>query len=383
MVRLRGNRVLHFVDRYGGIPAVALLGALRGRRRFPASISSIALLKAGAIGDTVLLSAAVGDLRRAFPHAWLVLFSAESNYEIGRMLGGVSKVFRVPISNPVAALRILRSVPVDVILDFGQWSRAEALFSLASKSAFTAGFQTTAQYRHYGYDIAVEHSAEVHELENYRALVRTLGVQADSMPHLEALEANPLAERSYVVCHLWPGGINSDVKEWPLKNWTQLFGELMRRGLEVVLTGSLADRNRNQELTTSLPRDALDNVHNVAGLDLAKTAAVLAGARLVVSVNTGIMHMAAALGSSVVGLQGPTSSKRWGPIGEKSIAVDSTLKGCGYLNLGWEYPKNPPACMEAISLESVVHACDALLGGALPPSRLLIPEMCNSHRLSH
>ena len=142
-----------------------LLGALRGRRRFPASISSIALLKAGAIGDTVLLSAAVGDLRRAFPHAWLVLFSAESNYEIGRMLGGVSEVFRVPISNPVAALRILRSVPVDVILDFGQWSRAEALFSLASKSAFTAGFQTTAQYRHYGYDIAVEHSAEVHELE--------------------------------------------------------------------------------------------------------------------------------------------------------------------------------------------------------------------------
>jgi heptosyltransferase I len=330
------------------------------------------------------MSAAVADLRRAFPHASLVLFSSESNYEIACMLEGVSEVFRVPIGNPVAALRILRSIPVDVIFDFGQWSRAEALFSLASKTAFTVGFRTTAQYRHYGYDIAVEHSAEVHELENYRALVRGLGVQTESMPHLEALEANPLADRSYVVCHLWPGGIDSDLKEWPLENWTQLFGELMRKGLEVVLTGSLADRNRNQDLTTGLPPDVLPNVHSVAGLGLAKTAAVLAGARLVVSVNTGIMHMAAALGSSVVGLQGPTSSRRWGPIGEKSIAVDSTLKACGYLNLGWEYPKNPPACMEAISLESVVHACDALLGNALPPGRALISdEMCNSGRRSH
>jgi len=330
------------------------------------------------------MSAAVADLRRAFPHASLVLFSAESNYEIACMLEGVSEVFRVPVGNPVAALRTLRSIPVDVIFDFGQWSRAEALFSLASKTAFTVGFRTTAQHRHYGYDIAVEHSAEVHELENYRALVRTLGVQTESMPHLEALGANPLAERNYVVCHLWPGGIDSGLKEWPLGNWTQLFTELLRKGFEIVLTGSLADRSRNEELTAGLPPDMLHKVHSVAGLDLAKTAAVLAGSRLVVSVNTGIMHMAAALGSSVVGLQGPTSSRRWGPIGAKSIAVDATLTGCGYLNLGWEYPKKPPACMEAISLESVVHACDALLGSAWPTSQLLMSsEMCNSGRRTH
>lgn len=373
--------MVHLADRYAGIPAVALLGALRGRRRLPASISSIGLLKAAAIGDTVLMSAAVADLRRAFPHASLVLFSTESNYEIACMLEGVTEVCRLPISRPLAALRKWRSTPMDVIFDFGQWTRAEALLSLASKTAFTVGFRTAGQYRHYGYDLAVEHSAEVHELENYRALVRTLGVQTKSMPHLEALEPNPLAERSYVVCHLWPGGIGRGLKEWPLENWRQLFGELTRKGLEIVLTGSLADRNRNQEC---LRPDVLHNVHNVAGLDLAKTAAVLAGARLVVSVNTGIMHMAAALGSPVVGLQGPTSSRRWGPVGKKSIAVDSTLTGCGYLNLGWEYPKNPPACMEAISLESVVHACDAVLESTLPPSRLLLSKViCNPARGSH
>jgi len=114
-------------------------------------------------------------------------------------------------------------------------------------------------------------------------------------------------------------------------------------------------------LINGLPADMRQDVHNAAGLNLAKTAAVLAGARLVVSVDTGIMHMAAALGTPVVGLHGPTSSRRWGPVGERNIAVDSTLNGSGYLNLGWDYPKNPPACMDGVRFESVVDACDALL----------------------
>jgi len=364
VIRLRGNPTLHFVDRYAGIPAIAFFGALRSRRKFPSSIGSLGLLKSAAIGDTVLMSAVIADLRRAFPHAALILFSGESNYEIACMLEGLTNVVRVPIGNPLAALKIVRSVPVDVIIDFGQWSRMEALLALSNQSAFTLGFRTTAQYRHYGYDIAVEHSSETHELENYRALVRTLGVEAESLPYLKALEANPLAGRSYAVCHLWPGGVGSALKQWSLGNWRQLLGELSRRGLEIACTGSWADRNRNEEFMAGLPAGMLHQIHNTAGLDLAKTAAVLAEARLVVSVNTGIMHMAAALGSPVVGLQGPTSSRRWGPIGKRSIAVDSMLDGCGYLNLGWEYPKNPPPCMEAISLASVVYACDLMLGSS-------------------
>jgi ADP-heptose:LPS heptosyltransferase len=379
VIRLRGNPTLRFVDRYAGIPAIALFGALRRRRKFLTAIGSIGLLKSAAIGDTVLMSAVIADLRRAFPDAALVLFSGESNYEMACLLEGLTNVFKVPTGNPLAALKVVRSVPVDVLLDFGQWSRTEALLSLSNRTAFTVGFRTSAQYRHYGYDIAVEHSSETHELENYRALVRTLGVEAESMPRLKAGEINPLAERSYVVCHLWPGGTARHLKEWPLRNWQRLFGELTRRELEVVLTGSLMDSSRNEELIAGLPADMLHVVHNIAGFDLGKTAAVLAGARLVVSVNTGIMHMAAALGCPVVGLHGPTSSKRWGPVGEKSIAVDSTLNGSGYLNLGWDYPKNPPACMDGVKLESVVDACDTLLSDSVEFS-ILQNRTIRAHR---
>jgi heptosyltransferase I len=78
---------------------------------------------------------------------------------------------------------------------------------------------------------------------------------------------------------------------------------------------------------------------------------------MVVSVDTGIMHLAAALGVPVIGLHGPTSSKRWGPIGRNADAIDSPDPGAGYLYLGFEVPAVPPPCMEAISYETVLDEC--------------------------
>ena len=66
--------------------------------------------------------------------------------------------------------------------------------------------------------------------------------------------------------------------------------------------------------------------------------------------------MAAALGTPVVGLDGPTSSLRSGPVGSRAASVDAPGSGCGYLDFGFEYPSNPPDCMARISTDSVMAA---------------------------
>jgi heptosyltransferase I len=83
---------------------------------------------------------------------------------------------------------------------------------------------------------------------------------------------------------------------------------------------------------------------------------VLAASACVVTVNTGVMHMAAAVGASTVALNGPTSSRRWGPIGPRAVSVDSSFAGCGYLDLGWEYRGRRQDCMQGIPVERVVDA---------------------------
>ena len=82
MIKLRGNSMLHHLDRYGGIPAIVVLGHMRRKRAAPSTIQTIGLLKLGAIGDTVLMSAVIADLRHAFPNASITFFSGESNFEI-------------------------------------------------------------------------------------------------------------------------------------------------------------------------------------------------------------------------------------------------------------------------------------------------------------
>jgi ADP-heptose:LPS heptosyltransferase len=360
-IRERGNPALHFADRYIGIPTVALLGGIKRKQSLPSKIQSIGLLKLGAIGDTVLMSAVISDLRAAFPHASVIFFSGRSNFEIARMLDGIDRVVQVPIANLAAGLRAIRSVAVDALLDFGQWSRVDALLSIFSQAAFTLGFSTPGQHRDYGYDLAVEHSADVHELENFRRLVRVLGVETRNGPFLRATQGGrPFAE-DYAAFHLWPGGRRSELKQWPSERWLLLMEQFAKWGIKVVLTGAPTDRCRNDQLIASAPSRARCFVKNAAGLSLQRTAATLAHSRLVVSVNTGVMHIAAALDAPLVALHGPTSSKRWGPISDKAVVVDAPEHGCGYLNLGWERPARPLACMQSIRYEAVRDACRTLL----------------------
>jgi ADP-heptose:LPS heptosyltransferase len=99
-----------------------------------------------------------------------------------------------------------------------------------------------------------------------------------------------------------------------------------------------------------------DHVKSLAGqADLAETAMEIARAAAVVCVNTGVMHLAAALNTPLVALHGPTNPVRWGPLSADAITVaPPSDSGGGYLNLGFEYPANPPDCMAAITLEEVL-----------------------------
>jgi heptosyltransferase I len=89
---------------------------------------------------------------------------------------------------------------------------------------------------------------------------------------------------------------------------------------------------------------------------LEELADLLGAATCVVSVNTGIAHLAAAVGVPTITLNGPTAGRRWGPIGPRAVGVDSGLAGCGYLDFGWEYKGKRRDCMQGISPDRVLQA---------------------------
>ncbi len=313
------------------------------------------------MGDTVLLSAIVADLRAAFPESSILFFCGESNWEVARMIPGLDRVIPAPASNPFAAVRAIRSRDLDVLLDFGHWPRWDAFLAAISRARFTVGFDTPGQYRGRAYDMAVPHSVDVHALGNYRTLLHAIGVATHHLPALIAPPPIQESPRAYAVFHLWPGGTRKDVKRWPVENWLRLAGDFARWGFDVVLTGARPDQSANDAFIALTGRTWRGRMRNAGGAKLPLTAAILANARVVVSVDTGVMHMASALGAPLVALHGPTSARRWGPFGERAVAIEATLPGCGYIHFGWERASGRPACMESIRYETVRDACRALL----------------------
>lgn len=361
----RGNVRLRVIDYYVGIPLIAALGVLRKKQPLPPKPDRIGVLNTAAIGDTVIMSAVIADLREHYRRSEILLLAGPSNDEVSHMIKHADAVIQLSVFNPLNAIRQIRNLDVDILLDFGPWSRLNALFALFSDALFTVGFRTARQFRHYGYDVSVEHRADVHELENHRRIVTAIGVQPTHLPSLtfDAGPARMLVEQAkpFVVFHPWPGGTGARFKEWPQARWVALAEELIAVGYRVVLTGSQNQRDLNEQLIARIGSPRTSRTLNVAGISLRETAGWLAGAQLVVAVNTGIMHLADALRVPLVALHGPTSVKRWGPAGGGAISLESPIEGSGYLNLGFEYPRQPPKCMEGITFDRVLQACRMVL----------------------
>lgn len=364
----RGSRVLRSLDRIAGIPVIWCLGKLRTKHGLlPGDITRIGILETAAIGDTTLSSAALYDLRDSYPGAHMVFFAGSSNVAIAKLLGVADQVIELPVANPLRACQMLRQFRFDLLLDFGPWPRINALLSHFARAKFKVGFKTPGQYRHYIYDRWVDHSDEQHELENFRGLVREIGVKTTRTPgfphtvgHSDTL-GHLIPEGPYVVFHLWPGGYRSKLKEWPVQKWLELGRKISSMGLRIILTGASADRDKNAAVIARMAAEgAAGSWADCAGCTLDQTIGILRRSRLVVCVDTGVMHLAAAVGSPVIGLHGPTSPRRWGAVGEHAVAVSAPGPGCGYLSLGLEYPAHCD-CMLRITVGQVFHQCLVLL----------------------
>jgi heptosyltransferase I len=128
----------------------------------------------------------------------------------------------------------------------------------------------------------------------------------------------------------------------------------------VVFSGTDAEYARVVAVIDHLkPGGMATNLAGKASLPL--IAGILAKASLVISVNTGIMHLAAAVKALLVAINGPTSVIRWGAVSQYSVTVTPIDMSCApCLNLGYEYKCSENKCMKTISPQAVLDAAKML-----------------------
>ncbi|MDB4877431.1 MAG: glycosyl transferase family 9 [Gemmatimonadetes bacterium] len=335
-------------------------------------------MKTAAIGDTLLLAGLIEDVRRAYPAAAVILITGRDNQGVAGLLpGGVDDHLVVSTGAPLSAVAAVRRAALDIIVDFGSWPRFDALLTALSGARFRVGFRTAEQFRHYSLDRSVEHSNGLHERENYARLLGAIGVESLAPPRIDppcALSAERYPAPPYAVFHAWSGGYMHEAKEWPESRWAELGRMAARRGWTVVLSGAGSDERKTEALKQSLRAAGVSAVNAAGAYTLAELADVFAASEVVVSVNTGVMHLSALVGARTVSLEGPTPTARWGPLGQRTRAVVTTLPGCGYLNLGFEYAGERSDCMDGISVHAVESAIEALTAIPSSPRRSSTPD---------
>lgn len=167
----------------------------------------------------------------------------------------------------------------------------------------------------------------------------------------------------YVVLHV---GARFPHKVWPLERFAQLARSRIEKGETVVLLegpldgGAVAEVEARPEVREEIGR----RLRVARGLTPPETAGLLAGARAFVGNDSGPMHLAAAVGTPVVALFGPSDERIWGPWAPKERAV-VLRRDCAC-----PYGSRPPCvlsgttrprCLEEIPTAVVETALDRLL----------------------
>jgi len=354
MMNVRGKKAFKLLDKYLGVPILFVLNLFSKKKQLPKTIEKIGILTVPAIGDIILLNGFLRDIKIFKHDVKIILFVTAEVREIAEIMGSYDEIVSIELFKPLRAIKKLRSYPVDVFIDTAQWTRINAIFTFFSKSKYKIGFKTKGQYKHFIFDFAAEHSNLTHELYNYKKLSFTKEIKTESLPKI-GFNHKVQIKKDQVVIHTRSGGYLSELKGWPDENWRRIIDYLLESQYDIYFTGSAPD-HKHLELLINNYKDNI-RLHNVAGkISLRETAVLLVSSQLVISVDTGIMHLASALGCNLISLHGPTAPTRWGPLNRNSKAIQSDYPEAPCLYLGFEYncKDRSGECMKRITPEMVI-----------------------------
>ncbi len=296
---------------------------------------NILIVRLGALGDVVHAVPAAAALRQAFPAAGIDWLVDKKHRDIVDLVTVVDRV--VPLESPTlagwtAVLRTLRRTPYDIAIDL-QGLMKSAVLARASGAARVVGFSIW----HVREKTARPFYSDAHDAEgghvirkNLR-LLRALGVEDDAIrfpiadvpsPALDELRRRIPEDRQFAL-------INAGAA-WPNKRWPpDRFGELASFlrdacGLTpVVLWGPGEEGLADAVIAASSNAAIAAPAAGVADL-----VALARASALVVSGDTGPLHVATAVGTPTVSLFGPTDAERNGPYAPDDVVV-SRYETCG------------------------------------------------------
>jgi lipopolysaccharide heptosyltransferase II len=375
----RERALVTAADRLFGV-AAAVARPFRSRRRRPAP-RRILLLRLERIGDLLMALPAMADVRAHAPDAEIDLIVGGWNARLASAMPAVTRVETLDarwlardegglgLRSLLASARRWRGRRYDLAINFEPDVRSNLLL-VASGAAWTAG------YRSGGggalLDCALDYDTRAHTTDNARRLVAATFGSAPAVPSGRPGLVLPESARAQAEGRLVGArgplvGIHVSggraIKQWEPDRFAEVARRLIHTvGATIVLTGSPADRSLVESVRRSLPEASVIDVSG--DLDLLAVGAILERLDLLVTGDTGPMHLAAAVATPIVAVFGPSDPVRYAPCGphDRVVRVDLPCSPCNRI-------RRPPArcvghtpdCLDLVSADRVFTAAMSVL----------------------
>lgn len=317
----------------------------------PAVPRRILLVQISAMGDQVQTLPAVSDIADRWPGI-VIDWAVDARFaDIPRLHPAVRNVFALPLKSTqqhrslralrelLSVVRAVRAERYDLVWD-PHGVLKSAIISCLAKSPLRVGYRAQdcggEPLAAHAYHLHFARPAGVHGTEGRRVfaqvvldtdLNRPVDYAIDQrFPHMPDPTAQPTAFLAHCA--------SKPEKLWPLERWQQLAARLVQDGLHVQLAwGNSTELERAQHIIDSLPADT---AHLLDCRGLLDMLAIIAKSSLVIGVDTGFTHMAAALRRPVLGLFVSTGPELFTPT---SPDLARTLGGDGMtpsVNAAWK-----------------------------------------------
>lgn len=339
----------------------------------------ILILKPSSLGDVVQALPVARLLRLRFPgarlHWWVNADLApllEDDPDIARIVPFERRHWARPesIGRGINAIRQLRSERYDWVLDLQGLARSAALAWLA-RGRLTVGLEDWREGAPALFDVSVPRpSPTTHAVDWYLAVLRTLEVPVDRTfdwlpirPGAAAAVAAQSGPPDSVWIALQPGARWRN-KRWPADRFAETAQRLISENphCRIAVLGGAADR----PLGAGIAAVGGSRVLDLTGrLTLPEMVEWIRRCAVLVTNDTGPMHVAAALGRPVVGIFGPTDPRRTGPYGQTDQILRVPMPCAPCLKPSCHL-EDPIACLTRIPVQSVVEAVTARLRSPVP-----------------
>ena len=352
------------------------------------NIKKIGILRANALGDFIVTLPAIKAIRCAFPDAEIVLLGKPWHKTF--LIAGrtpVDRVIVVPVTKGIrneinqvedkneikAFIEQMRGEQFDVVINFQGNGISANPFIKQFGAKLTAGLTSDKAEK---LDLNLEYYYYQNETIRFMEVARLLGAATtDLEPEINILQQDEeeissflsaLKNKTFVVLH----PVAVDIRRmWPIENYAQLADELKRRNVEVIFTGAKEDRQLVDNVISAMNETAVNACGNFT---LGGLAAILSKAALMISADTGPLHLGRAVNVPTIGFYWAPNLINWGPV---TRAIHRPLVSwkmecplCGIVpNNPYPFEPKTENCdhrvsfVRDISLQQVLEAAEGLL----------------------